>query len=105
MDDEIKEGVWGYLLPLDAEHGRPLVLRKRDPYPTPDGKGGFYRYSSSLEAPHSIGISKSIEVYQEKLFRDATSENFSGGYLIGRHPECGNRSIPNLGDVIADTII
>lgn len=63
VDDESAEGVWGYLLPLDDNVSEPFVLKKRDNCAERDRKSK----SRNGQAP--------------------------GGYLIGRHPECGKHSI------------
>ncbi|KAI6363484.1 hypothetical protein MCOR32_008159 [Pyricularia oryzae] len=67
VEDEVKEGVWGYLFPLDTRYGgKCVVLRKRGSCPMPDTNG------KSDDKPC-----------------DKASKGFpSGGYLIGRHPEC-----------------
>lgn len=83
VKDETEEGVWGYLLPLDQRYGKSLVMRKRTACPMPGkleelkktqkGKGGkdaLLRVEDAYEATKLVGIA-------------------SGGYLIGRHPECG----------------
>ncbi len=80
VDDEVKEGVWGYLLPLDAKYGSSLVLRKRSACPVPGDMSGFGKDNGNGK-----NFEKEEEAYEEtKLKRIA-----SGGYLIGRHPECG----------------
>lgn len=68
VEDEDAEGVWGYLLPL-GEHGKgPLVLKKR----TQCGDDG---------SPAKVKSGKKNE-----LCKNAQSP---GGFLVGRHPECG----------------
>lgn len=83
VEDEVKEGVWGYLLPLDTKYGRCVVLRKRAACPMPEtvetfaskDKNGKKKDSSALE--------------QEQSFEKTKVKGIpSGGYLIGRHPEC-----------------
>ncbi|KAI8678433.1 hypothetical protein NCS55_00563900 [Fusarium keratoplasticum] len=60
IEDEVREGVWGYLVPLDPKYGdKPIVLKKR------------------------IAL-KEEEAYEKKKTKGVPS----GGYLIGRHPEC-----------------
>ncbi|KAI8720755.1 hypothetical protein NCS52_00521400 [Fusarium sp. LHS14.1] len=60
IEDEVREGVWGYLVPLDPKYGdKPIVLKKR------------------------IAV-KEEEAYEKKKSKGVPS----GGYLIGRHPEC-----------------
>lgn len=67
VKDEDAEGVWGYLLPLDENGNGPLVLRKRDDCDDGDStakaNGGKAQKSKSAKSP--------------------------GGFLVGRHPECG----------------
>jgi serine/threonine-protein kinase CHEK2 len=83
VEDEEKEGVWGYLLPLDTRYGgRCLVMKKRGACPLPDTVG-----ATTPEVPkkgRNVGL-KEEKRYEEKL----TGGLPSGGYLIGRHPECG----------------
>ncbi|KAK8088841.1 hypothetical protein PG997_003802 [Apiospora hydei] len=63
VEDEVKEGVWGYLFPLDTQYGRCVVLRKRAACPMPDAQEESYEKEKSKGVP-------------------------AGGYLIGRHQEC-----------------
>lgn len=67
VKDEDAEGVWGYLLPLDEKGNGPLVLRTRNGCGNDDGttkaKGKKSQISKSAKSP--------------------------GGFLVGRHPECG----------------
>ena len=78
VEDEVKEGVWGYLFPLDTQYGgRCLVMKKRpacgSPSEPPEATAG-----KALMTPNAnSGSSK------------AKCTSSSGGYLIGRHPECG----------------
>jgi serine/threonine-protein kinase Chk2 len=81
VDDEVKEGVWGYLFPLDAKHGSSLVLRKRNACPMPDNKSTFGKDSANGKKD----FEKEEEAYEETKLKGIAS----GGYLIGRHPECG----------------
>lgn len=85
VEDEAKEGVWGYLVPLDPKYGdKPLVLKKRTACPLPDSiaaaANGEAQANGSRPAPL-----KDEESYE----RTKTKGVASGGYLIGRHPECG----------------
>jgi len=69
VEDEVKEGVWGYLFPLDTRYGgRCLVMKKTRNCASP-----------SEQKDHRKGKSP--------MPKD--SKRSSGGYLIGRHPECG----------------
>ena len=81
VEDEVKEGVWGYLFPLDTRYGgRCVVMRKRAACPIPNtvedivpkrkGKKALEEEEAELDKAKIVGIP-------------------AGGYLIGRHPECG----------------
>ncbi|KAI1374082.1 Pkinase-domain-containing protein [Hypoxylon crocopeplum] len=80
VEDEEKEGVWGYLFPLNTGYGgRCVVLRKRSTCPMSDD------VASALTKDQS-GASA---LKQEESFEKARAKGIpSGGYLIGRHPEC-----------------
>ncbi|KAI9745466.1 MAG: hypothetical protein M1818_001000 [Claussenomyces sp. TS43310] len=84
VEDEDQEGVWGYLLPLDAKSGnKTLVLRQRTACPMPGtevlGEDGV---GSSVRGKRNFGLEE--EAYEETKLKGIAS----GGYLIGRHPEC-----------------
>ncbi len=81
VKDEAEEGVWGYLLPLDQKYGKSLVLKKRNGCPLPEkmlnlGKDGSKKGKD---------FAKEEDTYEQTKFKGIAS----GGYLIGRHPECG----------------
>ncbi|KAI1142742.1 Pkinase-domain-containing protein [Hypoxylon sp. FL0543] len=80
VEDEEKEGVWGYLFPLDTRYGgRCVVLRKRGTCPQSDG---------SVDA-HTKSQRNATPLQQEESFEKSKIKGIpSGGYLIGRHPEC-----------------
>jgi serine/threonine-protein kinase CHEK2 len=87
--DEEEEGVWGYLIPLERHWGDTLVLRQRDACPAPAavnsefGKGGRRR---TLGPPEGDGFGREEEKYEENKAQKGLP---AGGYLLGRHPECG----------------
>jgi serine/threonine-protein kinase Chk2 len=81
VKDETEEGVWGYLLPLDQRYGKSLVLRKRNACPLPDGIENFGKDGSE----GGKSFAKEEDAYEQTKFKGIAS----GGYLIGRHPECG----------------
>lgn len=100
VEDEDAEGVWGYLVPIDEIFGETLVLRSRSacpaPYPTSDfGKGSKKRGKAETGVASFAKEERDYEA--EKKIKGFPS----GGYLIGRHPECGmhsrNGSLPNHG--------
>jgi len=66
VEDEKAEGVWGYLIPLDDAVQSALPLTKRD----------------SCEGPRNKGDKGQGRNGKKGICRP-------GGYLIGRHPECG----------------
>lgn len=81
MQDEEAEGVWGYLVPLDHGSGDTLVLRQRTacPLPKAEMKG---RKGDKRVTKHAYGNQEAA--YEETKIKGVAS----GGYLIGRHPEC-----------------
>ena len=87
VDDEEGEGVWGYLLPLDYGAGDPLVLRRRTACPVPSTIVG--RTSGKNK------VAKKEYEEQEEEYEDQKAKNgvTAGGYLIGRHPECGKTNL------------
>ncbi|EGR50235.1 SMAD/FHA protein kinase [Trichoderma reesei QM6a] len=84
--DELKEGVWGYLVPLDPKYGdKPLVLKKRVACPIPDDVEALSdgTVQSKSESKNSKPV-KDEETYEKTKVKGVAA----GGYLIGRHPEC-----------------
>lgn len=87
VEDEEAEGVWGYLVPIDTVFGDTLVMRKRTtcPAPYPDknfGKGSKKRGQGAGGTDYG----------KQELDYESNKRTLgfpSGGYLIGRHPECG----------------
>lgn len=78
VEDEVKEGVWGYLFPLNTRYGgRCVVLKKRVACPRPNDAGSPADSKKNDKSP----------LEQEE--KANTKGVPSGGYLIGRHPECG----------------
>lgn len=69
VEDEDAEGVWGYLIPLSDKVGGTFVLKKRDS-------------CENREDPKDKTGKKSQS-------RKQGSARAPGGYLVGRHPECG----------------
>jgi len=67
VEDENAEGVWGYLIPLDDAVQNALSLTKRDSCEGPRNKGNKGKDSGNGKK----------------------GSHRPGGYLIGRHPECG----------------
>ncbi len=87
VEDEVKEGVWGYLFPLYARYGgRCVVLRKRGACPLPD--------AVTAALPNSGASTGKRKLKEEEQQYEATKVSGlpSGGYLIGRHPECGKQA-------------
>lgn len=83
VDDEEGEQVWGYLVPLDADSGDVMVLRRREACPVPESVVGP-KTGTEKVATHEY--EKQEEHYEkEKQEKGVTA----GGYLIGRHRECG----------------
>jgi serine/threonine-protein kinase Chk2 len=82
VEDEEAEGVWGYLVPLDGV-SEPLVLRRRAACPVPQTKVGRTDGKSAVSRDEYL---KQEESYEEEKAEKGIP---AGGYLIGRHPECG----------------
>ncbi|KJR89751.1 serine/threonineeeee-protein kinase Chk2 [Sporothrix schenckii 1099-18] len=73
VKDEVKEGVWGYLLPLGARYGsRSIVMKKRVGCEDSDSPSS----SSKKKGGKKGGASNGADHPSSK------------GYLVGRHPEC-----------------
>ncbi|KZF26892.1 cytochrome P450 [Xylona heveae TC161] len=85
VEDEDAEGVWGYLIPLDANCGDVLVLQSRTACPKPVENSGFGRGAGE----RSRGAGRNYN-QEEKQFEEEKREHgpVASGYLIGRHPEC-----------------
>lgn len=85
MEDEEGEGVWGYLLD-NFRGGDTLVLKHRRACPGPNiGQGKTAARS----------VSKDRYLNEENEYEDTKVDGgkaSSGGYLIGRHPECGRHT-------------
>ena len=90
VEDEIKEGVWGYLVSLDPKYGdKPLVLKRRNACPMPDA---LLAAANVKENGNSNGVNNAPAEAEEAYERTKLKGIASGGYLIGRHPECGECS-------------
>lgn len=85
-DEHPEEGVWGYLVPLDAKYGdRPKVLKRRCACPPNDSiktAADSEKQDTVRETPDAI---HEEEAYERTQIKGIASR----GYLIGRHPECG----------------
>ncbi|KAF1997978.1 cytochrome P450 [Amniculicola lignicola CBS 123094] len=82
VDDEEGEGVWGYLVPLEAQSSGVMVLRRREACPVSETKVGKATGAGCV-SPHEY--QKQEADYETEKSRAGVT---SGGYLIGRHPEC-----------------
>lgn len=92
VEDEEAEGVWGYLVPLDSAFGDTLVLRKRTACPAPYPNQAFGQ-GSEQRSKGQCGRRTYNEEEQDYELNKRDLGWPAGGYLIGRHPECG-RSTP-----------
>lgn len=83
VKDEAKEGVWGYLFPLNTNYGgKCKVLRKRGACPKPATVG------EAVDPAHKKG-KRSLRTEEAEFDHKKVTDVPAGGYLIGRHPECG----------------
>ncbi|KAG6007788.1 hypothetical protein E4U21_005507 [Claviceps maximensis] len=84
VEDEVKEGVWGYLVPLDPMYGdKPFVLKKRSACPLPDAIAAAVN-SENQGSDKELSPLEATEAYE----RTKIEGRSSSGYLIGRHAEC-----------------
>jgi serine/threonine-protein kinase Chk2 len=83
VEDEEGEEVWGYLVPMDDESDNVLVLRRREACPVPTTLVG--RTNGREKVPRGEYNDQEEEYEKEKQENGITA----GGYLIGRHRECG----------------
>jgi hypothetical protein len=67
--DDVGEGVWGYLLPLNSQYSTRIAL-----------KNGNARPIAKTENPYEI---------RDLQHAERNPVSIAGRYLIGRHPECG----------------
>ncbi|KAF2665869.1 serine/threonine-protein kinase chk2 [Microthyrium microscopicum] len=81
VEDEEKEGVWGYLVPIDTNANKygHLVLKDRSSC-TP---------SRTERAEEESSVASDRYTKQEQEIEE--HQNPSRGYIIGRHPECDMR--------------
>jgi len=85
VEDEVGEGVWGYLIPLDHKFGDTLVLRRRAACPNP-------KANAAMMTDGKKKAGRTEYERQEQRYEETKINGFaSGGYLIGRHPECGKQ--------------
>lgn len=98
VEDEENEGIWGYLIPLDAKFGDTLVLRRRTACPAPTPGSNFGTGGGRKTRPPAKDSREFV--HEEQRFEERKAEDGlpSGGYLIGRHRECGTfaSSTPSL---------
>lgn len=85
VEDEAAEGVWGYLTPMSGTNYRTLVLKKRTACPMPDAT----QVAGDKENIPRNNLEAEEEAYEETKEKGVAS----GGYLIGRHPECGEYTL------------
>ena len=90
VQDEEAEGVWGYLVPIDSNHGQTLVLKNRLACPAPFPAESFGKGSKERGRGGHGDSYVNEETTYEKEKRNVGFP--ASGYLIGRHPECGKDS-------------
>ena len=88
VEDEEAEGVWGYLVPIDTVFGDVLVCRSRAACPAPYPNGDFGKGTKKRGKGQAATTNYAHE--EVKYESEKRKTGFpAGGYLIGRHPECG----------------
>ena len=91
VEDEVAEGVWGYLIPIgSSQHQDAVVLKKRAvcPVALPNATS---RQTRSVTRSQGTAPANSR---QNESRRQKGSP--SSGYIIGRHPECGKSIVADL---------
>ena len=83
LDEEDAEGTWGFLFPVNPEHGRRLALRKRSSCPIPRPPLQTSRPGVEIKAKKTLA--KDEETYEKQ---EAEHGSPASGYLIGRNQEC-----------------
>ncbi|RMD43908.1 hypothetical protein DV735_g1177, partial [Chaetothyriales sp. CBS 134920] len=91
LDDD-DDATWGYLFSMDSNHKHKLALKHRSSCPSSSKPLEVSRHSVKSKRHKKKDELVNAELAYEKDRLAAGSH--SGGYLIGRHPEC---------DVIVDT--
>ncbi|KAI7463861.1 lanosterol 14-alpha-demethylase [Hortaea werneckii] len=81
VEDEEKEGVWGYLVPVTG-FAEPLVLKHRAACPVPPSETGSKTGKEKVSRNHWKEKEEKYEIDKDVKGVPA------GGFLIGRHPEC-----------------
>lgn len=76
--------MWGYLIPADDKFGDVLVLKKRAACPVPKKKQP--RKHNGRGHVQKDTFEKEEQEYEKAKAEDGVP---AGGFLIGRHPECG----------------
>ncbi|KAF2199812.1 Pkinase-domain-containing protein [Delitschia confertaspora ATCC 74209] len=86
VEDEVGEGVYGYLVPLDSRFGDVLVLRRRNGCPCPANSASKIGQVSGHDTVSREKYEEQEDKFEEeKLGKDGV---MASGYLVGRHPEC-----------------
>lgn len=87
VKDEEEEGVWGYLVPLDGgpDAQQTLVMKRRSACPFPEAT--MERTDGRHRVPKNQYTKQEKDYESEKDLNPRSVP--AGGYLIGRHPECG----------------
>lgn len=88
IEDEEAEGVWGYLVPIDSVFGETLVLKSRNQCPAPFPNDDFGKGSKKRGRGATRGLNYAKQEAEYEAIKRARGFP-AGGYLIGRHPECG----------------
>lgn len=85
VKDEEGEGVWGYLVPLTGgpDSQKTMVLRRRTACPKPTQRPPS---QNGRQVVKKDEYKEQEQKYEETKIGPGMP---AGGYLIGRHPECG----------------
>lgn len=88
-EEEEIEGIWGYLYPMDTRFGDRLVLKKRTVCPAPTAPLEISKKAIKTKKGRGrASLAKEEEDYEKTKVEKGFP---AGGYLLGRHVECGKR--------------
>lgn len=89
VKDEMEEGVWGYLLPVDQK-GKTLVMRKRNACPLPRGMENFGKDGGNRQSKKGKGkdFEAEEEAYEETKLQGIASGGVSNAFFVSSFRSC-----------------
>lgn len=84
-EENPEEGTWGYLVPLSENLDRKLIMKRRPSCPSVTNA---LEINNPHKAPTVFGRRNPAEDENRYEIDKVKNGHSSGGYLLGRHPEC-----------------